>query len=91
MTPLQAILDRGGFTDDAQKDSVILIRNTGGPEPIIGRINVIQGLEDGMPEKITLLTNDILYVPMSGIARADLWVKQHLNDILPSGLMGIGA
>ena len=91
MTPLQAILDRGGFSDDAQKDSVILIRNTGGPEPIIGRINVIQGLEDGQPEKITLLTNDILYVPMSGIARADLWVKQHLNDIIPYGLIGIGA
>jgi polysaccharide biosynthesis/export protein PslD len=91
MTPLQAILDRGGFSDDAQKDSVILIRNTGGPEPIIGRINVIQGLEDGIPEKITLLTNDILYVPMSGIARADLWVKQNLNDIIPYGLIGIGA
>jgi len=90
LTPLQAILDRGGFSDDAQKDSVILIRNTGGPEPIIGRINVIQGLEDGIPEKITLLTNDILYVPMSGIARADLWVKQHLNDIIPYGLLGIG-
>jgi protein involved in polysaccharide export with SLBB domain len=43
LTPLQAILDRGGFTNDAQVDSVILIRNTGGPEPIIGRINVIQG------------------------------------------------
>jgi protein involved in polysaccharide export with SLBB domain len=90
ITPLQAILDRGGFNDQAQKDSVILIRNTGGPEPIIGRINIIQGLEDGVPEKITLLTNDILYVPMSGIARADLWVKQHLNDILPTGLIGLG-
>jgi polysaccharide export outer membrane protein len=90
LTPLQAILDRGGFTDDAQKDSIILIRNTGGPEPIIGRINVIQGLEDGMPEKITLATNDILYVPMSGIARADLWVKQHLRDILPTELIGWG-
>ena len=90
ITPLQAILDRGGFNDQAQKDSVILIRNTGGPEPIIGRINIIQGLEDGVPEKITLLTNDILYVPMSGIARADLWVKQHLNDILPTGIMGFG-
>ena len=90
ITPLQAILDRGGFTDDAQKDSVILIRNTGGPDPIIGRINAIQGLEDGKPENITLLTNDILYVPMSGIARADLWVKQNLNDILPTGLLGIG-
>src|SRR5215467_11152016 len=37
ITPLQAILERGGFTDNAQKDSAILIRNTGGPEPIIGR------------------------------------------------------
>jgi protein involved in polysaccharide export with SLBB domain len=90
ITPLQAILDRGGFTNEAQVDSVILIRNTGGPEPIIGRINIIQGLEDGVPEKITLMTNDILYVPMSGIARADLWVKQHLNDILPTGLIGMG-
>ena len=91
LTPLQAVLERGGFTDNAQKDSIILIRNTGGPEPIIGRINVIQGLEDGVPEKITLSTNDILYVPMSGIARADLWVKQNLNDILPTGLIGLGA
>ena len=90
ITPLQAILERGGFTDNAQKDSIILIRNTGGPEPIIGRINVIQGLEDGMPEKITLVTNDILYVPMSGIARADLWVKQHLKDILPGEIIGYG-
>jgi len=91
MTPLQAILDRGGFTSEAQLDSVILIRNTGGPEPIIGRINVIQGLEDGRPEKITLVTNDILYVPMSGIARADLWVKQHLRDILPYEIISWGA
>jgi protein involved in polysaccharide export with SLBB domain len=90
LTPLQAVLDRGGFTDDAQRDSVILIRNTGGPEPIIGRINIIQGLEDGMPEKITLVTNDILYVPMSGIARTDLWVKQHLRDIIPSEIIGYG-
>jgi len=90
MTPVQAIFERGGFTDDAQKDSVILIRDTGGVEPIIGRINANQALENGMPEKITLVTNDVLYVPMSGIGRADLWVKQHLNDILPYGLIGMG-
>jgi hypothetical protein len=90
MTPIQAIFDRGGFTNEAQVDSVILIRNAGGPEPIIGRINVNQGLENATPEKITLLTNDVLYVPMSGIGRADLWVKQHLNDILPTGLFSAG-
>ena len=86
ITPIQAIFDRGGFTTEAQMDSVVLIRNAGGPEPIIGRINVNDGLESGQPEKISLLTNDVLYVPMSGIGRADLWVKQHLNDILPTNL-----
>jgi protein involved in polysaccharide export with SLBB domain len=91
ITPLQAIFDRGGFADDAQVDSVILIRNTGGPEPIIGRINANQALENGAPEKITLLTNDVIYVPMSGIGRADLWVKQHLRDILPSEIINYGA
>src|SRR5215510_11020016 len=65
MTPLQAILGRGGFSSDAQQDTAILIRYTGGPDPIIGRINIIEGLENGKPERITLLTNDILYVPMS--------------------------
>jgi len=91
ITPLQAIFERGGFSDDAQVDSVILIRNTGGAEPLIGRINATRALEDGMPEKITLVTNDVIYVPMSGIGRADLWVKQHLRDILPSEIIGYGA
>jgi protein involved in polysaccharide export with SLBB domain len=49
MTPVQAIFERGGFTDDAQRDSVILIRDTGGLEPIIGRINANQSLENGVP------------------------------------------
>jgi protein involved in polysaccharide export with SLBB domain len=91
MTPVQAIFERGGFTDDAQRDSVILIRDTGGLEPIVGRINSNQSLENGVPERITLVTNDVLYVPMSGIGRADLWVRQHLRDILPSEIIGYGA
>jgi protein involved in polysaccharide export with SLBB domain len=90
MTPVQAIFERGGFTDDAQRDSVILIRDTGGVEPIVGRINANQSLENGVPERISLVTNDVIYVPMSGIGRADLWVKQNLNDILPYGLIGMG-
>jgi polysaccharide export outer membrane protein len=90
ISPMQAIFERGGFTSEAQMDSVILIRNAGSPDPIIGRINVNQALENAKPEQISLLTEDVLYVPMSGIARADLWVRQHLNDIIPSGLLGVG-
>jgi protein involved in polysaccharide export with SLBB domain len=91
ITPLQAIFERGGFTPEAQVDSVILIRDTGSPEPVIGRMNIVQALEQGVPEKIQLLTSDVLYVPKSGIGRADLWVKQHLSDILPTGIMGFAA
>jgi protein involved in polysaccharide export with SLBB domain len=91
MTPIQAIFDRGGFTPEAQIDSVILIRDTGAPEPVIGRINAMQSLEGGVPERISLLTNDVIYVPMSGISATNQWVKQHLREIMPIELLGIGA
>jgi protein involved in polysaccharide export with SLBB domain len=90
MTPLQAIFDRGGFTPEAQIDSVILIRDTGAPEPVIGRINAMQSLEGGVPERISLLTNDVIYVPMSGISTTNQWVKQHLREIMPIELLGLG-
>jgi protein involved in polysaccharide export with SLBB domain len=90
MTPLQAIFDRGGFTPEAQIDSVILIRDTGAPEPVIGRINAMQSLEGGVPERISLLTNDVIYVPMSGISATNQWVKQHLREIMPIELLGLG-
>jgi protein involved in polysaccharide export with SLBB domain len=83
MTPLQAIFDRGGFTTSAQVDSVILIRDAASGNPQIGRINVNQAMEKAIPEQITLLPNDVLYIPLSGIGRADLWVRQHLRDIIP--------
>jgi protein involved in polysaccharide export with SLBB domain len=90
MTPIQAIFDRGGFTPEAQIDSVILIRDTGAPEPVIGRINAMQSLEGGVPERISLLTNDVIYVPMSGISATNQWVKQHLREIMPIELLGLG-
>jgi protein involved in polysaccharide export with SLBB domain len=83
MTPLQAILDRGGFTGTAQMDSVILIRDAASGNPKIGRMNLSQALENAAPEQVTLLSNDVIYVPMSGIGRADLWVKQHIKDLIP--------
>jgi protein involved in polysaccharide export with SLBB domain len=90
MTPIQAIFDRGGFTPEAQIDSVILIRDTGAAEPVIGRINAVKSLEGGVPERISLLTNDVIYVPMSGISATNQWIKQHLREIMPIELLGLG-
>lgn len=83
MTPLQAIFDRGGFTNSAQMDSVILIREAGSENPQIGRMDLTQAMDNAVAERVTLLTNDVIYVPMSGIGRADLWVKQHIKDLIP--------
>lgn len=89
MTPLQAIFDRGGFRDTAQKDSVVLIRDAGSENPNIGRIDLFRSLENATPETITLLTNDVIYVPMTGIGRVNTWVRQHLREILPMELIGV--
>lgn len=88
MTPLQAIFDRGGFKDTAQRDGVVLIRDAGSESPQIGRIDLFTSLENGKPEVITLLTNDMIYVPMSGIGRVNTWIRQHLREILPMELIG---
>jgi polysaccharide export outer membrane protein len=83
MTPLQAIFDRGGFTATAQMDSVILIRDAASENPQIGRLDLTQAMENGVAERVTLLANDVVYVPMSGIGRADLWVRQHIKELIP--------
>jgi protein involved in polysaccharide export with SLBB domain len=83
MTPLQAIFETGGFTPSAQMDSVILIRDASSENPQIGRLDLTQAMENGAAERVTLLANDVVYVPLSGIGRADLWVRQHIKELIP--------
>jgi hypothetical protein len=80
---MQAIFERGGFTYTAQVDSVVLIRDGASDAPKIGRLNLNDAMENGVAESVALLDNDVLYVPMSGIGRADLWVKQNIKDLIP--------
>jgi polysaccharide biosynthesis/export protein PslD len=87
MTPLQAIFDRGGFTNVAQMDSVILIRDAASNDPQIGRMNLTEALENGSAERILLTANDVIYVPMTGIGRSNQWVRQNIKDLIPWELM----
>lgn len=87
MTPLQAIFDRGGFTVNAQMDSVVLIRDAASADPQIGRMDLTQAMENAAAERIILTANDVLYVPMTGIGRSNLWVKQNIKDLIPWELL----
>jgi protein involved in polysaccharide export with SLBB domain len=84
LTPLQAVMAAGGFTPQARLDSVILVRQNGGSEPVLARkIDLGRVVHKGQPENIALAPQDVLFVPRTPIANANLWVKQYFTDLFP--------
>jgi protein involved in polysaccharide export with SLBB domain len=91
LTPLQAVIASGGFRDTAAVDSVVLVRLGTKPGEFIARkVNLEEVVKDGAQEPINLAPNDIVFVPRSGIADANLWVRQHITDLVPF-IRGVGA
>ncbi|MBI3248622.1 MAG: polysaccharide export protein [Deltaproteobacteria bacterium] len=83
LTPLQAIVAVGGFRDTAMVDSIILIRPVDNSVPIARKIDLATVLTDGNREWVHLAPHDVIYVPRTPIAEANLWVKQNLVDLIP--------
>lgn len=83
LTPFQAITAAGGFNDTAQATAVVLVRTGVNNEVVTRTLNLLETVTDGTKEPLHLAPHDIVYVPKTGIANADLWVKQHIKDLLP--------
>ena len=84
LTPLQAVMAAGGFLPTARLDSVILVRQIGGSEPLLTRKIDLGGVVlRGEPEPIALVPQDVIFVPRTPIANANVWVKQHITDLFP--------
>jgi polysaccharide biosynthesis/export protein PslD len=79
MTPLQAVMEQGGFRPTAKRDSVVLIVPTAEGKFSASRINLEQVLTDGVPERVRLRPNAVVFVPKTWVANAndvvDLWVR----------------
>jgi len=74
----------GGFLPTARLDSVILVRQNGGTEPLVTRkLDLGRVLHEGDPEQVALAPQDVIYVPRTGIANANVWVRQHVTDLFP--------
>lgn len=92
LSPLQAVIAAGGFRTSAQTDSVILVRAPGPDEKFISRkLNLTEVIANGVKEPIYLAPHDVIYVPRTSIAEADLWVKQHITDLLPFLFPSVGS
>ena len=83
LTALQAVMQSGGFKDTALPRETIVIRKGADNRPIPVRVDlaaVLSGATNG--EDFSLQPDDILYVPKSPIAKANLFVSQYIEQLL---------
>jgi protein involved in polysaccharide export with SLBB domain len=84
MTALQAIAASGGLTDSAGPGNVLLVRRDACGDQHDEPLNLARALKSkGHEDDVELAPADMLIVPRSGIAAADLIVKQYIRDLLP--------
>ena len=82
MTAIQAVFSVGGFLETADPSAAFIVRRGAGnsPEPI--PINMKDAMDgEGPVQDIVLQPFDIVFVPKSGIARANKFMTQYVKDL----------
>ena len=83
LTALEAIIQAGGFDmRDAELRNIIVIRHKEGQRYGYS-LNLKPIVTGGEIKPFFLEPQDIVYVPQTEIARADQWVDQHINRLIP--------
>lgn len=77
MTTLQAIAGAGGFSDDAQRNSVLVFHRDGARTMKVSRIRLDRAIKAGdLSKDVVLGRFDIVYVPRNAIGNLDLFARQ---------------
>lgn len=89
LTVLDAVMESGGFNArEAEVRSVVLIRQADGKRTsfIFDFEKALRG--EGQDRTFYVQPFDIIYVPQTLVVRANQWVDQHINKMLPD--LGVG-
>src|SRR4030042_3992729 len=84
MTPLQAIMQAGGFDmRSANVKNVIIVRHKNGQRYgcALDCRNALEGKEEG--PLFYLEPYDIVYVPRTTITKVNQWIDQYINKVVP--------
>ncbi len=86
LTAVQAIVQVGGWKDTADLKEVVLLQkvsdNSNEYRP--SKINLAKVVEQGDTKAdIVLGPSDVLVVPKTGIAKANLWMQQYVINMIP--------
>ena len=84
MTPLQAVVQTGGFRQTAKMDSVLLLTPGAGGKFSAARMDMEQVVADGVPERVRLHPGDVVYVPATWIADMNVVVDQYVRGLIPA-------
>lgn len=83
MTPVQAVMQTGGFRMTAKRDSVLLLSPRRDGEFTAARLNLEQVIDEGVPERVRLASGDVLYIPASWIGDANQVVDLYVRGLIP--------
>jgi len=84
LTAIQAVIAAGGFRNTAKVDTVVLVRTDPSGQTLLSRtLDLQEAVTKGVPDTLTLTPRDVLFVPRTAIAEADLWVSQHITELFP--------
>jgi protein involved in polysaccharide export with SLBB domain len=84
MTPLQAVVQTGGFRETAKLDSVLLMTPGPGGKFSAARMDMDQVVNDGVAERVRLHPGDVVYVPTTWIADMNIVVDQYVRGLIPA-------
>lgn len=83
LTVLEAVMEAGGFDmREAEVRNIIVIRHKNGQRYGYS-LNMEPMMTGGEMQPFFLEPQDIVYVPRTEIAKADQWVDQHINLLIP--------
>jgi protein involved in polysaccharide export with SLBB domain len=86
MNALQAIFEAGGPKETADVERVVLLRSMGENQFGYREINLEKILTDEDPSNNAMLTqDDMIFIPKTGIAKANVWVLHYIRNMLPFG------
>jgi len=82
MNAVQAVIGSGGFKDTAKLSETIIIRKGPDNRPIPIRLDLEKAIYGNNPERnFRLQSYDIVYVPKTAIAKANLFVRQYIQEL----------
>jgi len=84
LTAVQALFTAGGLKDTAAPEECVLLQKVGMQDYRSSRVDLAKVLYQGdVKADLILAPKDVLFIPKSGIAKANIWVDQHIIRLIP--------